>query len=390
MEKVIAREDAPNSYQAWNALFDALLLEQVELAGRITDAIQTQLPAYRVVPRNELDHEVGLEIEQVLRSQRAGRPAMSEGELAELAAIGESRAQQGVAVEEMLRAWRIGIEVAVDYARQASRRLDIADTHVLEFVQSALAWSDMAMTEIAGAHRRTALTLVPTEEQHRAAFVRDALLGTAPPDALRIQAEAYGLEPTAEYVAIRARLDEGVSRQKLERVLGFHDGMPHRRGLSAILSESIVGFARQSPPQDVDAVAGVGPPRPLERLAESYRLAARALLTTQACGFRGAYDLPSFGLRAAVAADADVGEPLRKRYLEPLAESGSSHELMATLRAYLACGMHVERTATRLFVHPNTVRYRLTRVEELTGASLRDTRELFELWWAVELAAMRL
>ncbi|WP_038863553.1 helix-turn-helix domain-containing protein, partial [Mycobacterium avium] len=69
---------------------------------------------------------------------------------------------------------------------------------------------------------------------------------------------------------------------------------------------------------------------------------------------------------------------------------GSSRELIATVRTYLACGMHVERTATRLFVHQNTVRYRLARFEELTGASLRDTEVVTEVWWVLELAAMRL
>jgi DNA-binding PucR family transcriptional regulator len=99
----------------------------------------------------------------------------------------------------------------------------------------------------------------------------------------------------------------------------------------------------------------------------------------------GVHDVPSLGLRAAVAADADVGDALRARYLEPLAG-----ELAETLRAYLACEMHVERTAERLFVHQNTVRYRLARFEELTGANLRDPKVAFEVWWALEREAMRL
>lgn len=43
-------------------------------------------------------------------------------------------------------------------------------------------------------------------------------------------------------------------------------------------------------------------------------------------------------------------------------------------RVYFAAGMHVERAAERLFVHPNTLRYRIARFEELTDASLRDHR----------------
>jgi DNA-binding PucR family transcriptional regulator len=51
---------------------------------------------------------------------------------------------------------------------------------------------------------------------------------------------------------------------------------------------------------------------------------------------------------------------------------------------YLECGMHVERTAEKLVVHPNTVRYRIGRFEELTDASLRDVSVAGEVWWALQ------
>ncbi|WP_198528225.1 helix-turn-helix domain-containing protein, partial [Mycobacteroides abscessus] len=56
----------------------------------------------------------------------------------------------------------------------------------------------------------------------------------------------------------------------------------------------------------------------------------------------------------------------------------------------LTITLHVERTATKLFVHQNTVRYRIARFEELTGTSLGDTEVLLEVWWALELSAMHL
>lgn len=376
--------------QGWDLLFDTLLGERDELANRIRAAMQAQLPSYRPLPTGGLDDEVLLEVERVLRSARAGSAALDDRELAELAAVGENRARQGVPVAEMLRAWRIGIEVVVDYARELGRRLDISDAQVLNFVQSTLAWSDVAMVTTAGAHRQAELALTQAEEERRAAFVRGTLFGTVAASELRVHAEAFGLDPDGEYVAVRARLDDGPAGHKLAQALGFRDGPQRRRGLSALIDGDIAGFLSGPPPTEVDGTVGFGPPRTLDRLAESYRLAARALATAHACGLRGAHDLPSLGLRAAVAMDTDIGELLRARYLEPLTAGGSARELVATLRAYLACGMHVERTATRLFVHQNTVRYRLARFEELTGTTLRDTDVLFEVWWALELSAMRL
>lgn len=374
----------------WEVLFDTLLGRRTEVVARVCQAIAAQLPVYRGMPAAALDNEVGIQVEQVLRSARAGHAAVSDSELVELAAIGETRARQGVPVDDMLRAWRIGVEAVIGYAREAAHQLDIDDGQVLEFVQSTLAWSDVAMVTTARAHRKTELALALAEEERGTAFVRSALFGTAPAAELRIQAEAYGLDPTREYVAVRAWLGEGSSPRKLERALGLHGPLRHPRGMCAVIDGDIAGFLSEPPPAIDDGSVGYGPPRPLDRLSESYRLAARSLMTMQACGVGGVHDITSLGLRAAVAMDADVGDWLRKRYLEPLEAGGSACELIATLRAYLGCDMHVETTATRLFVHQNTVRYRLARFEELTGTSLRETQILFEVWWAVELAAMRL
>jgi DNA-binding PucR family transcriptional regulator len=40
-------------------------------------------------------------------------------------------------------------------------------------------------------------------------------------------------------------------------------------------------------------------------------------------------------------------------------------------------------------VHPNTIRYRLTRFRALTGADLSSTDTLVEVWWALEYASIR-
>jgi hypothetical protein len=386
----MAQAETGDARRAWDALFDALLGEHEMLSRRVRETLQAELPVYRSLPREELEADVRLEVERVIRSARAGRTAVSDRELADLAEVGERRARQGVALDDMLRAWRIGVQVLVSYAREVGRRIGIDDDQVLEFVESTLAWADVAMVTTAGGHRQAELDLALADQERRAAFVRGALFGALPPAELRVQAEAYSLDPTREYVAVRARAPEGGETRQLERALGFHDAAQHRRGLSAVIDGDVAGFLREPPLGDVEGVVGVGPPRPLERLTESYRLATRALVAAHASGLEGIHDVASLGLRAAVAADADVGDALRARYLDPLAEGSSAAELMATVRTYLANEMHVERTAEQLFVHQNTVRYRLARFEELTGASLRDPQVAFEVWWALERAAMRL
>src|SRR5271156_744556 len=67
----------------------------------------------------------------------------------------------------------------------------------------------------------------------------------------------------------------------------------------------------------------------------------------------------------ALDGDPDAGAALISDVYEPLLSGG--HALLDTLTTYLEQGSSLEATARLLFVHPNTVRYRLRRVAELTA-----------------------
>ena len=58
---------------------------------------------------------------------------------------------------------------------------------------------------------------------------------------------------------------------------------------------------------------------------------------------------------------------------------------METLTAYFAANGSLEGTARALFVHPNTVRYRLRQVAELTGLTPSSPRDALTLQIAMML-----
>ena len=374
--------DSPTS---WDALFDALLDDAHSVSTRIRERLQAGFAGYRTIPVEALERSLQSQVVRMLDAARAGRDEVSDVEVAELAEIGETRAREGVPVEVVLWAWRVGIQLLIDRARELGPMVGADPGCLLDFAQSLLAWADVALLAIAAAHRRTELELARREQEHRGDLVRGVLFGTLAPGERRGQLESYGVDSGREYVAVRAR----PANRAIERALGFHEALQHRRGLSAIVDGDLVGFLRERPAGDPLGVVGVGPPRRLDGLAESFRLATRALVTADAFGLKGTYDAAQLGLRPAVVADDDVGDALCRRYLDPLDATRSAGELTATLRAYFECGLHVERAAERLFVHPNTMRYRLGRFEELTGASLRDPVAAFEVWWALERASLR-
>jgi PucR C-terminal helix-turn-helix domain/GGDEF-like domain len=88
----------------------------------------------------------------------------------------------------------------------------------------------------------------------------------------------------------------------------------------------------------------------------------------------------------ALDGDETARSALIEEVYEPLLRGGSA--LLDTVMTYLEQGNSLEATARLLFVHPNTVRYRLRRVSELTGIMPGDGRGGFELWTAVVLGRL--
>jgi hypothetical protein len=88
----------------------------------------------------------------------------------------------------------------------------------------------------------------------------------------------------------------------------------------------------------------------------------------------------------ALAGDADAHEALIGGvYLVLEAEP----TLLQTLACFLEECPSLEATARQLIVHPNTVRYRLRRVTELTGLSAQDPRDAYSLRLALTLGRVR-
>ncbi|MGW3138997.1 PucR family transcriptional regulator, partial [Streptomyces sp. NPDC001139] len=136
--------------------------------------------------------------------------------------------------------------------------------------------------------------------------------------------------------------------------------------------------------------AAIGPTVPLAEAARSLRWASLAL------GLMGRGILPRQG---AVRCDEHLStlllhsdEPLlvqlRARALAPLerVSEGQRARLAETLLAWLLSGSNVPDVATRLHVHPQTVRYRMRQLEKVFGDALHDPDTRLEMILALRSA----
>jgi DNA-binding PucR family transcriptional regulator len=88
----------------------------------------------------------------------------------------------------------------------------------------------------------------------------------------------------------------------------------------------------------------------------------------------------------ALDGDEAARQELVSDVYAPLRDAGAS--TLRTVAAFLDQGGSVEGAARVLFVHPNTVRYRLRRATEATGLSVGDPRHGYTLRVALTLGRL--
>jgi DNA-binding PucR family transcriptional regulator len=87
-----------------------------------------------------------------------------------------------------------------------------------------------------------------------------------------------------------------------------------------------------------------------------------------------------------LAGDNEARRTLRRDVYGAVVKAGGG--LLETLDAFFAAGGVLESAARELYVHPNTVRYRLKRVAEVTNMTPLDGRDAFALRMALTIGRL--
>lgn len=169
----------------------------------------------------------------------------------------------------------------------------------------------------------------------------------------------------------------GLQGTRLVLVLGRvdHSRLPQSLSGAAPELHSFLEIAKRLAPGFSDGPLVLGPT--VDNLVDASRSARAALAgVAVARSWRhaprpvGADDLLP---ERALAGDGLARRTLIEQIYEPL--QAHSTELLETLWCYLDNGRSLEATARELFVHPNTVRYRLKKVSEVIGWNATGARE---------------
>lgn len=301
---------------------------------------------------------------------------------------------------------------------------------------AAYLWADQAGERMATAQERVfergamVIALEILKQRHtdevdwrmRGDLLRDLLtLESGETSEMLLRARSYGLDLTRPHVVLVARPDptsqeralESTTEAAVERVIATVRRIvarSHARALigsreSAVIvlwpvsdeaGRSAAEVARSiqasvtsqsAGATTVSVVVGDTCASPLDyRIAT--QLATGALRVTQEAGARNrVVDVEDLGIYRLLLSvqDPTVLRGFSDRVLGPLRQQHEARnaDLVRTLRIYLENDLQSNRTAEALHVHPNTLAYRLRRIEALTGNSLRSSRGLLEMSFAV-------
>jgi putative transposase len=310
--------------------------------------------------------------------------APAAAELDEAEATTRERFAGGIPVEEIIRAFRISIGLiqerflAICVERQVPATATLAGSRVLWVL------GDSFITRVITAYHALDFDQALQDAQRRARQIRSILTGHTTPETAGELAR-YRIAPSASYAAVRCVTDPS-SAEATRRAIERSGSLPTRPALVTVDDGECVGIVARRPTVEDGRVIGIGPFAPLREMPSSFRVASRAFDVARRLGRPGVSGLEDLTWRLAAVDQSEVTEFLRRRYLDPLREEGAFGEVLVdTLRVYLGHGLNVTETAKALVTHPNTLRYRLRRVEELTDRDLGSLDTLVELTWALEV-----
>jgi hypothetical protein len=356
--------------------------------------IQASVPVYRtdaVISSREL-RRTCLDNVTYVFGPLGRAPALSSPESRE---NGRRRAKAGVPLTAVMEAYRVAARFLWDCLAEEAARGGVPAEVTVRAASEMWLVLDTYTQHMAEGYREELTAQALGREQQRSALVRALLEGRLAGTDGWDAAAVLRIPPQGPYVAVAARVPE-VGRHA---VLGAGEALRAVGAASAwhLLHDIEVGIVRlPEPARNVERLAaiigssavghvGISPPYDdLMNTAPALRLARIALL--------GAFDgrrvtvFDRDPLAVAAASAPEIMQRVARAVLAGLDRIPPVQRtlLLETFGVWLDSGGSADLAAETLFCHPNTVRHRLRRLEEHTGRSLGEPRQIAELSLAFE------
>lgn len=375
------------------ALSRGLLHRIPEISDRLVEAIYDRDENYRehrLVPDADLRQSVNENLREYVCALTL-LPDQREAPTVVARATGRRRAEQGLPLESLLRAYRLGgIAVWEELLVEAGGRSKPPSDELLEGAVLVWEMTDLYSSEVGSAYQRTQGELHRRDATQRQMVLQALLSGTATETEVSLAADVLNLAACGPFLvavadpggetgdSLAAALSaEGVGSEWLQRQ-DLLVGLLHPRagGPASRRCGTAMGRLRAGLSPEVES---------LRQVAFAYRLAELAFKAIPPDRLEVA-SLDDRLTSVLLVASPDLAQRLVRRALGPVLDlsSGEQGILLRTLRLYLDCDGSVAKVASSVPCHRNTVFNRLTRIQDLTGLSPTVPREMTQLALALQ------
>jgi len=380
------------------------------LPAEIADAIEPELPAAteeilatiaREVPEYARPLEGGFgvgirtgvsealrQFVALIRDPDAGREAGRDVYVG----LGRGEFREGRALDALQSAYRVGARVAWRRVSAAARRGG-ADAEQLGLLAEAIfAYIDELSADSVEGYAR-AQREQEGERQRRRRELLALLLRDPPAEEPELRAAAQAADwrlprSAAPLAVARGGLARVARRLSVDALVGSVDGV------GCALVSGVAGSSRAAELQRAteSVIAAIGPSVPRAELRSSWAFAKAALRAAEAGAINGAspVKVEDHLAELLILESGGLAERLAQSRLAPLAELTPSARgrMEETALAFVQHGGNAAAMARALHLHPQTIRYRLSRLRELFGDQLEDPDSRFELELALRSSRM--
>ena len=340
---------------------------------------RTEIPAYQDLPQPLVDADVREVSRRNLLAFLGGLEEPGPLDPVEdswLRGVGARRAEQGLALADVLHAYRAGARIVWGALVQDSAaipalsQLDIANlaAALLDFLDRVSTAVEEAYFEEWQAHvLRTA---------RRRSDLADELVGQADPLAVRRMAADAGV--VLPDIVVVVCLPSGchapaTSDAELPGFLAEVQGRSVFFVDAAITAEATDALAERC-----GVPIGCAEPRAWsDGLGPSFISASRTADLGARLGLTGAVSSHQMAAHRLLTADTEAAQLLFESSFGALMRVDRTGELLRTVESYLESGCNLTAAAEQLHVHPNTVKYRLRMAEERGGVVLDTADQRF-------------
>lgn len=377
---------------------EALRAVLPRMAERTVTAVTVEVPSYTrafsgpmgQTIENAVQMALGAFLRLAVRSHDSDPSATLTPALDGAYELGRGEARQGRTMDALLSAYRVGARVAWRELSSTAVAAGLDAETVARFAELVFAFIDELSASSVAGHTDELATTGRVRQRYLDRLAKQLIAGAAI-DALRASAEEADWHPpeTLTAILVAEAQTRGLAARFGQSTLQLSEDLPgveQAESLAVLLVPDLDGRHRgqlRSALQGRRAV--VGPARPWALVESSYR---RALRARQLVVDEEIVDTEEHLVELVLTADLDAAADLRRRALAPLADlrPTTADRLAETLRSWLLHRGQRDAVAAELFVHAQTVRYRMTQLRELYGDRLDDPRMILELTVALGIS----